>query len=58
MSDTTLIRQDSFEKARAAFFGKSSVTSSKSDPATSTVAQQTEPVRESSGQLTATAAAS
>ena len=58
MSQTNPVQQDSFEKARAAFFGKTIVTSSPSAPAGGTMVPQTEPARESSGQLAAAAAAS
>jgi hypothetical protein len=58
MSQTSQVQQDSFEKARAAFFGKTIVTSSPSAPGSSTMAPQTEPVRESSAQLAAAAVAS
>ena len=58
MSQTRPVQQDSFEKARAAFFGKAIVTSTPSAPQVATMAPQTEPVRETSGQLAATAVAS
>jgi hypothetical protein len=58
MNQPTARKEDSFERARAAFFGKVTVKSSPSAPATGTMAPQNEPPRETSSQLTAVAASS
>jgi len=58
MSQTRPVQEDSFEKARAAFFGKVGVTSKPSAPQASSMVPPTEPVRETSGQLAAAAVAS
>jgi hypothetical protein len=58
MSQIRPVQEDSFEKARAAFFGKVSVTSKPSAPQASPMVPQPESVRETSGQLAAAAVAS
>jgi hypothetical protein len=58
MKQTTAMTQDSFEKARSAFFGNVKKTSSPSAPATGEMTPQSEPARETAGPLTGTTASS
>jgi hypothetical protein len=57
MNQTTAMPQDSFEKARAAFFGKSNATSNQNAPAADAMTPRNEPVRETAAQLPVASAA-
>jgi hypothetical protein len=58
MSQTNAITEDSFEKARSAFFGKVPATPNQTAPAAGAMVPRNEPVRESAGPMTQTMAAS
>jgi len=51
MKQTKVMPEDSFEKARAAFFGNVKATSSQTAPAAGVTTPRIEPIRESAGQL-------
>jgi len=50
--------EDSFEKARAAFFGNVKATSSQTAPVVGAQTPRNEPIRESAGQLVSAVASS
>jgi len=56
MSETQPMQQDSFEKARAAFFAKVSVASKPSAPQAGAMTPRNEPARETAAQPTAATA--
>jgi hypothetical protein len=57
MSQTIAMPQDSFEKARAAFFGKSNAKSNQNAPAAEAMAPRNEPACETAAQLPVASAA-
>jgi hypothetical protein len=52
MKQTNAKSEDSFEKARSAFFGTVAATSDQSAPASGAMTPRSEPPRETAGQLT------
>jgi hypothetical protein len=52
MTQPTAMKQDSFEKARMAFFGKVTATSSQKAPEAAAMAPPNEPAREAAAQMT------
>jgi|HubBroStandDraft_2_1064218.scaffolds.fasta_scaffold624113_1 hypothetical protein len=58
MSQTTVVTQDSFEKARMAFFGNVIATSSQNAMEAGAMVPRNEPARETAAQMTQTKAAS
>jgi hypothetical protein len=57
MKQTKTVTEDSFEKARAAFFGKVKATPSQNLPNAVAMAPSNDSARESAGQLTTAMAA-
>ena len=58
MKQTKVMPEDSFEKARAAFFGNAKATSSQTAPAAGAQTPRNEPIRENVGQLVSAVASS
>jgi len=58
MKQTSVMQQDSFEKARSAFFGKANAASSQNAPAASAMTPRNEAVQEPAAQLTGALASS
>jgi len=58
MKQTKAMPEDSFEKARAAFFGNVKATSSQTAPVVGAQTPRNEPIRESAGQLVSAVASS
>jgi hypothetical protein len=58
MKQSKIMPEDSFEKARAAFFGNTKPISTQTAPATGAQTPRNEPIRESAGQLVSAVASS
>jgi len=58
MNQPNAMPQDSFEKARSAFFGKANVTSNQNAPAASAMTPRNEAAQEPAAQLTGALASS
>jgi hypothetical protein len=58
MKQTNAMTEDSFEKARSAFFGTVAATSNQNAPASGAMTPHNEPPRETAGQLTQAMSAS
>jgi hypothetical protein len=58
MKQTNAMQQDSFEKARSAFFGKASVTSDQNSPAAGAMTPRNEAAQAPAAQLPGASASS
>jgi hypothetical protein len=58
MKKTSAKTEDSFEKARSAFFGTAAATSNQNAPASGAMTPRNEPPRENAAQMTQAIAAS